>query len=145
MSQTICIASFSWKLLIGDVWSQNCFYDNWFKSRGHKKFVKTQFLISPSKLSNFALLLSVTNVTSTITVSKSLRKSVSAKKIFLRKGINVDIYFQNEELRTRTFPIFTVRNVTPIWGETIDNEIEIFSEHEKVYINLLFSKVFKTK
>ena len=30
-----------------------------------------------------------------------------------------------------------------IRGETIDNEIEISSEHEKVYINMLFSKKFE--
>ena len=63
------------------------------------------------------------------------------------------LIFQNVELRTRTFTqvielcfndlifqIFTVTYVTPIRGETIDNEIEISSEHVKVYINLIFLK-----
>ena len=60
------------------------------------------------------------------------------------------LIFQNVELRTRTFTqvielcfndlIFQILYVTPIRGETIDNEIEISSEHVKVYINLLFSK-----
>ena len=60
------------------------------------------------------------------------------------------LIFQNVELRTRTFTqvielcfndlIFQILYVTPIRGETIDNEIEISSEHVKVYINLIFLK-----
>lgn len=56
------------------------------------------------------------------------------------------------ELTTRTFsqfielclPRFGFPNINgnrryPVRGETIDNEFEISSEHEKVYINILFS------
>ena len=60
------------------------------------------------------------------------------------------------ELTTRTFsqfielclPRFGFPNINgnrryPVRGETIDNEFEISSEHEKVYINILFSKKFE--
>ena len=89
MSQTAWIASLPWKFLIGDVWSQNYFYDDWVKSRGNYLFENFEIPIFnfPRKLSSFVLDLPVTYVIYTITVSKSLRKPGSVKKVYLENTV----------------------------------------------------------
>ena len=82
MSQTVSIANFRWKVLIETVWSQKYFNNDSFKPRESSLFKNVyNFNFSPSNLSIFVLVLLVTYVTSTITVSKSLRKPGSKKSV----------------------------------------------------------------